>query len=467
MQLLLTSTMMVGIAFPVLSLGATAAAEAQAPVRPDATRSAQTGPPLFSAAVLPELRGSTDIETPTAIATSGASYSSAGTDYPVVPALPAEPKMAEQGVRRQASELGDYEPDGIRFGSFLLYPSLTFLGTVTDNVDSAEHRTMGQLGTVEAAISIRSDWDRHALELNGRTGFTGYQQPARKPENEQQIDGELLLELSDQTDVTLRGRADRTKEEESSIELITSGKQAAITTNLNGGVQIDHDAGQLQLQFRGGIDLADFEDDPARDYKTYRLGGRVGWKATDQVTPFVDVEVSRKIYDIRPNSEDGDSLRGALGLAVINRDKLSGEVSFGAMQWRPDAKGQKDDNILFADASLRWSPDALWVLTGGLETSLTSTSTAATSVATHAVRLGADYAARRNLTIGFDGRVARNTYRGSNLRDWEYDATLSAEYSLSRYTKLTINAVHEGREGNIPASDYRANKLQLGVTFQR
>ena len=465
MRLLLTSTMMVGIALPVLSGGSQSLAQSAAPVG-DGSGEAAVNASLFSASTLPDLRGSSDIVPPAASTSASTQYGSA-TPYPVVQALPGERAMAERRTTNKTSDLGDYEPEGIRAGSFLLYPSLSILGTVTDNVDNDRRRDMGQFGKLETKIRLQSEWDRHSLELDGSLGFTGYQQPDRKPENEQHGDGKLLLELSDETDVSLTGSVDRTMEESSSIELITSGGQAAIETILNGGVQIDHDAGLIQLQLRGAVESADYEEDPARDYKTYRLGGRVGFEATDQVMPFADVEVSRKIYDKGPNSEDGDSLRGAFGIAITEREKLSGEFSIGAMSWQPKQKGNKEDTILFADASLTWSPNQLWSLTGGLETSLTSTATSANSVSTHTVSLGADYAVRRNVTIGFDGSLARNIYRGSSMKDWEYDATLRAEYSLSRYSKLVASASHEGRTGNVPNSDYQANSVQLGVTFQR
>ncbi|WP_319532800.1 outer membrane beta-barrel protein [uncultured Cohaesibacter sp.] len=467
MRLLLTSTMMVGIALPVLSGGSPVHAQSAAAPVDDTTGTAPVDPSLFSASILPVLRGSSDIVPPVASASANPRYRSATTDYPVVPTLPAERAMAEQQTSGQTSDLGDYDPEGIRAGSFVLYPSLSILGTVTDNVDNDSRSDMGHLGKLETSVKVESDWDRHSLELNGSLGFTGYQQPDRKPENEQHGDGELILELSDETDVSLTGSVDRTMEEPSSIELITSGGQAAIETTLNGGVQIDHDAGLIQLQLRGSVESANYEEDPARDYKTYTLGGRVGFEATDQVMPFADVEVSRKIFDKGPNSEDGDSLRGAFGIAITEREKLSGEFSVGAMSWQPKQKSSKEDTILFADASLTWSPNSLWSLTGGIETSLTSTATSANSVSTHTVSLGADYALRRNVTIGFDSSLARNIYRGSSMKDWEYDATLRAEYSLSRYTKLVASATHEGRSGNVPDSDYHANSVQLGVTFQR
>lgn len=434
---------------------------------------------LFSASSTPSLRSANDPVSNTspqsAPTTTGSIAATQGrVTYPIQPASralpqqrPVPPAEKQQGKTVRGSRDSDaFDAVGVKAGSFLLYPSLTLFAEGTDNIDNAARGTKGSLGRVALEVTAQSLWQRHALTLGAMGVFESYQSPNRKPDNELSANADLTLDLADQTKLALGGRIERSKEEANNPDLAASGGTASIQTAYGLTASLDQGAGPLKLQLRGAFDRERFDEDASRDYQTYKAGGRVGYQVTDQILPFVDVEVARKRYDQRDSSLDGYSLRGAVGVAVSDREKLSGEVSGGVMLWDPDRASLGRDTILFADASINWSPNALWTLKGGLETSLTSSSTAATSVATRTLSLEADYAARRNLTLSLDSALSHEDYRGSGRKDWVFDATFGAEYAFNRSVQLIARVGREQRNSNEAGADFSANKIEVGLRLR-
>ena len=393
-----------------------------------------------------------------------------GTDAADVPE-PARrvsrPVSREQGRTGPTSQaVGPYDPLGMRVGQFLFYPSLTLMGELTDNVDSSTVGQEGRMVKPKFELKVESDWIRHSLSLSGSAGMTAYDTPKRKPESDQALSAALELELADETLLTLDGAFTR-HQEDSSVELTATGQSATYETNFSAGATLDKRLGQLDLQLRGSAGAMRYEGETSRNYDTYRLGARVGVPVTDQVTPFIDAEISRRQYSVSNNRQNGNSLRGAIGIEVVNREKLSGEISAGLVAWEPDVAGQAGDTSVFADASLVWSPNGLWTIRGGLETELTSTATAARSVATHRVSASAEYAVLRNLTFTASGDIGRESYNGLSRRDWVFDATFNATYSFNRNLQLIASVERSQRESNWVGEDTATSTVRVGLKIKR
>ena len=66
----------------------------------------------------------------------------------------------------------DYDPLGIRAGSFLIFPQLTLGGTYDDNAFATKNDTKSDFGAVVSpAVNVNSNWTRNAL--NFAAGATG------------------------------------------------------------------------------------------------------------------------------------------------------------------------------------------------------------------------------------------------------------------------------------------------------
>ncbi|MCV6574995.1 MAG: outer membrane beta-barrel protein [Cohaesibacter sp.] len=386
---------------------------------------------------------------------------------PSYPVQSVQPEGPIQSNARSSEIFGPYEATGLSVGSFDLYPSLTFWVRGDDNVDNSQSAQSSRSGRIEGDVRFQSNWSRHQLSGRANVNITGYQSPKRQPDHDYTLEGDLRLDLGAATTLTLRSGLDIEREAANSVELRASSGTRSIQTVLSGGAQLDHQAGLFEVQLRGGLASETFDQDKSRDFQLFTLGGRAGYRYTDQVVPFVDVEMSRRSFDQGPNAQDGDRLRGAIGVSVRNRDKWSGDFSVGQIVWKPDQAGQTSDRGFYADANLIWSPNALWQITAGLETSLSSTSTAASSVLSHQFTLGADYEVRRNLTLGADLSVTRQAYKGIGRKDWVSRAGLDAQYRLSRNAQLVGRYQHDRRSSTASGEDFTSNLFELGVRFQK
>ncbi len=401
-------------------------------------------------------------------ALSAGNRTAASTGQQEYPIRPEAPVRTQQSQARSSQDLGPYDAEGLRLGTFQLFPSLSLFSKATDNLDnSGQTKSEGATGSAELDLQLRSDWARHRLQLDAKIGMEGYNKPERKPDHVVDVNGELQLELGSETNLLVGGGYKLERESANSVDLRASGGTASIQNSLTGRVQLDRDAGLIFMQLRGSVQDESYDQDKSRDYRTYVAGGRLGYHVTDQVSPFVDVEASRKRYDQRPNNQDGDTLRASLGVEVKDRDKLSGEASIGYMVWRPETAGQSDDAILFADASLTWSPNPLWTVTAGLETSLTSSSTAAKSVLSRTLSLGADYEMRENLMLRGKASIGHQDYNGIGRKDWVSDGTLEAEYSLNRHMQFIARVGHERRDSTVGSESYASNKVEFGIKLQK
>ena len=429
--------------------------------RPDAEAS------LFSANRLPSLRGSRD-------AANRVNSRSIG---PVEPSSsrinnfsqsPVQPALPQQGPGRVDTADEDlFAADGFRIGTLHLYPSVSVFAGASDNLDVGPKGEAGQTGTIEGALKIQSDWDRHQMEIDAKTGLTGYNDADRTPDHDVDVNGKVRLDLFSATTVSVTGSFQQQREDAGNAELLASGGEANVQRKLTSGITLDHKLSRLQLQLRGSLGNEHYDDDSTRDYTRYVAGGRIGYEVTDQLVPFVDLELERKSYEEGPNQQDGKSLRGSIGLSVQDRLTLSGEASVGFQTWRPDTGGQKEDTILYADTSVTWSPHALWTFNTGVSTSLSSTTAAAHTVSTRAVRLSATYLPRKDVKLAANGVVTFEDYRGSTREDLLFDASLSAEYALNRYTQFIMRAKHQMRDSNAAGNDFRANTFELGLKFQK
>nr|WP_321455897.1 outer membrane beta-barrel protein [uncultured Cohaesibacter sp.] len=379
----------------------------------------------------------------------------------------ASAEERQQGdERKTADQVGPYEPTGLRLGSFLLYPSLTLWGKYTDNVDKADDGEVGRTVSPEVELRLQSDWDRHSLSVTGRASVESYDAPVRTPELSEQLDGELRLDVADETKLALKGAFDQSQEDSNSVELNASGSSATIETSYSAGATLDQEMGSVNVQLRGSLAANRFENEESRNYDTYRLGMRVGLPLTDQLEPFVDGEYSQRRYDDSGNKQNGDSLRGAIGIKLANREKFSGELSAGIISWEPVAAGQADDAALFVSANVVWSPNVLCTIRGGLETNMTSTATPARSVATHSFSLAADYDVLRNLQLTASGNVSHESYNGTGRSDWVFDTTLNATYSFNRNVQFIASIDRAQRDSNRVGEDYVAHTVRVGLKLQ-
>jgi hypothetical protein len=107
-----------------------------------------------------------------------ASVASAQSFQQPVPAYPAN-ALAPSAVGPEGTTVlerprPDYDRPGMRVGSFLARPTVGLAETYDSNIYATQSATSDFYTTLDPAISIQSDWGRHALAFNANGNFKWY-----------------------------------------------------------------------------------------------------------------------------------------------------------------------------------------------------------------------------------------------------------------------------------------------------
>ncbi len=199
---------------------------------------------------------------------------------------------------------------------------------------------------------------------------------------------------------------------------------------------------------------------------------RGGYEISPALSPFVEVEAGRRIYD-----EDLDSsgyersttrLGARAGLALDLGEKLSGELAAGWIEEKFDDGRLAAISAATVDASLAWSPlrGTLVNLNGS-----TTVEGATTAGESGSVLYSAGIAVERQLLDNLTGTVglgaAYRDYVGLDGHDLTWRQCRPGLVTFNRYAGLTGRARHESQTSSIAGRGYDAQSVFLGVKFQR
>lgn len=411
---------------------------------------------------------------------------------------PAGPVQA----RAVSDETAPYAPLGLRVGTFDVTTTLdlgaTYLRTTTafnDPGPPAGVRETTSEGTFgEAALSVRagSDWARHALDL----GFDG-RLPFRISGDEDQsasfgADAALRLDIDRDTVLTASGGYSYTQDDPGSAAVfeaidpirfpgVGTANEPVVQT-FDGALTLSRQAGNLRglaeinglRQTVGDARLSNGTTIPQDDLDYTRYGGRLrgGYAISPVLTPFVEVEVSRRVMDERPDTSglDRNALRYALrlGTAFDRGEKLSGEVAIGYVREDIADAALADIAGLSVNADLRWSPRRETDVRFGLATVTTTSSAADTSGSLiYAANLGVQHRARANLELNGEVSVQYEDVVGPDEDTVTAAGLVGATYWFNRFMGLTGRVGHERTFSDDPAEETRSSNVFVGVRLQR
>ncbi|RJT39097.1 hypothetical protein D3227_14820 [Mesorhizobium waimense] len=402
----------------------------------------------------------------------------------------ADTQKLDPGAERTGSIEGqDKKPEddpfaatGIKVGSFLIRPTLEQGLTSSSNADSSSGGTPALLSETALRFSAASDWRENSALINGYGIFRKTISGDEVSDAQGRIEGTLNVDLDDELRAIAKLGYEAVPESASSPDAIAGVSSQPLRQTVNGSLGIEKDVGKMRYALTGAV-THDFYGDAKlsdgtsmsqkdRDSTLYTATLRAGYEISPALIPFTEVEVGRRDYDLRFDSngfERSSTRFGArAGLELDMGDKLSGEFSAG---WLREAI---DDNNLEAisgptvNADLKWSPErgTSIGLTG--QTTIEDTTNAAQSGdILYSGRLTGERQIRANLTANAALGVDWRDYVGIDGHDQVLSAESSLTWWLNRYAGLTTRVRTEKLTSNLPGRDYTANSIFLGVKVQR
>ena len=379
---------------------------------------------------------------------------------PVPPSLSAKlPAVAPSlpPVTREADARAEYEPLGLRLGSFVLN------ATTSTGFGYRHHSTEGDETFLRSTgeISARSDWERNSLEmrLGGayRHSLSGIDE--KLPEGDANIAGRFDLTDADRLTVS----AGWTLRDDTSGD----GKE----NTFSGALGYERFGGLVGLKTAIGVDRTVNETDATLDNTDFSSSLRLSLDSGAVLQPFVELGAFARTFD-RPASGDGISRSGVGGEAKVGvsmvRDDVTGEVALGyGYEWlKEDALS--DISGVIGSAALTWDPSELLRLTGIASTSFAPTSAAgASGVLKRTGELTVTYALTPNAFVVTGSELTLEDYAGIDREVTTTTLKAGVGYKFNRTVELGLDGEHKIVRSNAAGGDYTDSSVTAKLTLRQ
>ncbi|MER9606311.1 outer membrane beta-barrel protein [Mesorhizobium sp. M7A.F.Ca.US.010.02.1.1] len=393
----------------------------------------------------------------------------------------AERTDAIEGQKKKPED-DPFAATGVKWGSFVIRPTIEQGLTATSNGDSSSAGKSALLSETALRFSAASDWRENSATIDGyglfRETVSGY------PVHDEQgrIEGQLNVDLDNELRAIAKLGYEAVPESASSPDAIAGVSKQPLRQTIDGSLAVEKHLGKMQYTLTGAVSH-DFYGDAKlsdgtslsqkdQDSTLYTATLRTGYEISPALTPFTEIEVGRRTYDQRIDNEgferSSTRLGARAGLALDMGEKLSGEFSAGWLREAIDDKNLDAISGATVNADLKWSPERGTTigLTGRTTVEPTTTSGESGDIL-YSGRLTGERQIRANLTanaaLGLDWR----DYIGIDGHDRVLSAEAGLTWWLNRYAGLTTRVRTEKLTSNLPGRDYTANSIFLGVKVQR
>jgi len=393
-----------------------------------------------------------------------------------------EPAIDERRLPRKADDtLTEKDTDGIRVGTFILRPSITQSINTETTKESGMKESRGFLQTDGNAI-LTSDWGLHQLTV---TSQGSWQQNISGEGEEQpsfQIDGDLRLDLPQDTTAHLKGGYRFYREDTDDPNAISGADKQSNVQEFSTGASIERDFGVLRgtteldlvrtvysdvtLANGTSVSLSD------RDQTAGNFRARIGYELSPALIPFIEGNVGKSVYDEARDSSgyarSGNSYGAKAGIQVDLGEKLRGEVSAGYETAHFDDDRLSSIDTATVDANILWSPLRGTNVNFDLQTSIQpSTTPGLSGYVSHALTTTITHQLRDNLQATVLGGVTLRDYpAGASSDETVYTTSAGLIWNINRYLDLTSTVGYEltTRDEGTDSQQWRAG---VGLRLKR
>lgn len=372
---------------------------------------------------------------------------------------------------QQAVQDGGREPLGLRGGNFLFLPSLTVRGGYTDNIDrTAANPEAGSVAVIAPALAVRSDWTRHALNLDLNAQYAVYDGDFDRPRGYFDALAVARLDIYSASAVTVQAGYGR----------IDNG--GSTDHRASAGADLTHRFNRLAVTLRGGAERFNFDDSRAgltstvdtnvSDYSQYSAGLGASYDLSSLTSVFAEADFNRRDHrrriDANGFQRGSEGYAAAAGVRMSNGSKLSGRFSAGYRMQKPDDPALARIHGVTVDAGLAWqaSPLTRVALEAGTRFGETTLAGSAGYISRSA-GFNIEHRFGRKLVLNSGFTYTRDNFVGVGLVEQTYDAGVGLDYFLNRNMVLSADAQHLRFVSTTAGEDYDANTVTLGVTVRR
>jgi hypothetical protein len=379
----------------------------------------------------------------------------------------------------------EYDPPGIRVGSFVFYPSVRTGIAYTDNVFNDRSKAGDFIWEIEPRLAIESNWNRHSLTFFGLVRHYNYFEQQSEDRTDLLLRSDLRLDVSRFTHVALQARYADVHVDRGANDLVGGlepGEPARPTDRKDAGASLELSQEFNWLHFGAGaaVDVIRYEDTPAvgggppidnqernRDISSAYVS--VGYEFIPKLRTFARLTVNDSDFQQSADSSgfnhDSHGWSADLGLQLLDSQVLTGEIYASYFRQDFDDPAFSPSSGPGFGAKLTWFPTMLTTVTLNASRSVEDTSvTGASSYTATAFELAACHEVLRNVILTARIGVQQQDFQDLNRTDDVTYAGLGARYLLSENLEAGANWQFFKRSSDDPTVEFDTNRVSLSLT---
>ena len=370
----------------------------------------------------------------------------------------------------------EFDPLGVRFGGFLVFPELTVIAGYNSNLFADPEVVVGdQFVETRPALRLRSQWSRHELDVDIDGSFRRHFSET----TENRDDGSLRvggqIDMTRALRVNARLLVSRETEDRGTVNdegLIESPRSL---NRFEGSLEVAQDFDQLRLGLTAAAFRRNFlsEEDADRDRTDYRLTPRLEYEVSPSFRVFTATQLeARRFETVVDTNLDSVNYGFDLGTVFDINDLITGLVQVGVARTDFDDAELIDQTNLTTLGQVIWVPTPLSTVRLNFERSVVPTSVADAGSRTRtATRVLVEHDLRRNLTLALEADYRVDDFEEESDDDAFSDNRLSlgaaAEWRLNRWLGVELAYEFADRSSTDPSREFTRNQVFLRLNLQR
>lgn len=378
-------------------------------------------------------------------------------------------------------ERPDFDPLGISYGGFLIFPSLDISEYYNDNIFATQVAESSDFITsIRPEVRVSSNWNSHFLQLRGQANIERHASNEGEDVEEFTVGTSGRLDIRRASNVTAGLEFASLTEDRGSPDDV-NGVEPTQYNRVTGSAGFSNRWNRFKVESGVRIRQFDFDDvrrgtgavinNDDRDRDEYRLNLRGGYEIVPEYEAYAELIGSKIDYDSSVDdsgvNRDSDGYELRLGARIDLTELLFGDVYAGYINRDYDAVSLRSVEEVTSGVDLTWNVTRLTTLTGTVrrEVSETTLTSASGNLQTSA---GAqvDHELLRSLILSAGVGVSTDKFEGTNREDDYFRSLFQARYLLNRNLQLTVRYEYTDRNSSLAGADYDRNILLIRLRGQ-
>lgn len=370
-----------------------------------------------------------------------------------------------QAVDDRARE--SYEAQGIRAGSFIVFPTLTSKLIFNDNLFATPNDPKDDF-TIDLGpeVGFYSDWKNHAFNGYASANIGRYFERTSEEYEDGSVGLNGRLDITRNIKTYINANGSHLHEERGSVDDV-NGVEPTTYNLYNGDIIYDHKINRFRFELDVGAAVYRYDNTETsaglilsdlRDRIEYKAGGRAEYMFFDNYGVFVSMDGTDIDYDslnsdgILRSSNGYEARAGAL---IELTGVLSGDVYVGYIDRRYKENALRDTNAPVYGAGLLWNFSGLTTLRFNASQAIAeTTSTDVSGILNTTAAVTVNHELKRNILLNGLLEYTDSDFRGTDRNDDNIKAEVGATYLLNQNFGVEFSLRYTDRTSTDAAQEY-------------